>query len=140
MVGESAVASDTVGHAFMWQNGVMTDLGVLPETDSSFAQGINEHGQAVGRSYGGTTPARAFLWDEINGLQDLNDMLDASAAGWTLKGAVDINNAGQIVGWGINPDGSQHGYLLTVVPEPSTFVLLGMGAVGLLAHALRRRK
>lgn len=40
-----------------------------------------------------------------------------------------INNAGQIVGDGTLADGTQHGFVLTLsaVPEPSTFVLLGLG-------------
>jgi len=138
VVGESTVASSPIGHAFLWQDDVMTDLGVLPNgNDSSFALGINDDGLVVGQSYG-TTPARAFLWDSVNGMQDLNSMLDSSGAGWTLGAAIDTNNSGQIVGWG-HLNGRTHGFLLTVVPEPSTFALLGMGAFGLLAYAWRRR-
>ena len=138
VVGESGVPSSPLGHAFLWQNGVMTDLGVLPGTDSSWAFSINDSELVVGTSGHGTTPSRAFLWDSTNRIQDLNDMLDSSGTGWTLQGSRDISNAGHIVGWGINPDGASHGFLLTVIPEPSTFVLLAMGALALLAYAWRR--
>ena len=140
VVGESAVASG-VGHAFLWQNGAMTDLGVLPGTVFSLAEGITDSGLVVGASYNPGTQAdhRAFLWNSVNGIQNLNGMLDSSGGGWTLKGCRDISNAGYIVGWGINPDGSQHGFLLTPIPEPSTLVLFGIGAISLLAYAWRRR-
>ena len=32
-------------HAFLWQNGIMTDLGTLPEGSYSYAYGINDNGQ-----------------------------------------------------------------------------------------------
>ena len=38
-----------------------------------------------------------------------------------------INDDGWIVGYGINPDGDSHAYLLT--PEPATLLLLGISAV-----------
>lgn len=146
VVGNSFVpSSPEVGHAFVWQNGVMTDLGVLPGTDSSLALGVNDNGFVVGTSYVGPPSSasghRAFIWDSVNGLQDLNDMLDSSGAGWTLKGCRDISNAGQIVGWGVNPDGSQHrGLLLTIIPEPSTLTLLLVGALGICYGWWRRSR
>ena len=37
-------------------------------------------------------------------MQDLNSILDSSGADWTLGVAEDINDAGQIVGWGVLDD------------------------------------
>ncbi|MCC7147527.1 MAG: PEP-CTERM sorting domain-containing protein [Phycisphaeraceae bacterium] len=60
---------------------------------------------------------------------DLNSLLVPNT-GWVLREALDINNKGQIVGWGINPQGQERAFLLNVVvPEPSTatVMLLGVG-------------
>ena len=146
IVGESWSDSSGLHRAILWQDDVMTDLGVLPDgSDCSIAEGINDSGFVVGTSYVGPPDSasshRAFIWDSVNGMQDLNDMLDSSGAGWTLKGCRDISNAGHIVGWGINPDGSQHGFLLTVIPEPSTFIIwFLLGALGITVGWWRRRR
>jgi len=68
---------------------------------------------------------------------DLNDLVDP-AAGWELTYAADINDTGQIVGTG-RIGGVQHGFLLSPVPEPSSAVLLVLGALGLLTLARARR-
>ena len=54
---------------------------------------------------------------------NLNDHLDASGDGWILRYATGINDLGQIVGIGINPQGDQEAFLLLPVntrPELST--------------------
>ena len=43
--------------------------------------------------------------------------------------AYDINEAGQIVGQGYDPDGYDHAFLLTPIPEPSMVSLLGLAFV-----------
>jgi probable HAF family extracellular repeat protein len=116
-------------NAFVWQNGTMTNLG------PGVAEGINDSGVAVG-----SNPNGLFVWDSVNGLQNANYLLDSSAAGWALYGARDINNVGQIAGWGAHPSGEIHGVLLTPVPEPSAVILLLLGAAGLLAYAGRRKR
>ncbi len=50
-----------------------------------------------------------------------------------------INDKGQICGYGINPSGQQDAFLLSPTPEPSVFVLLVVGAVGLLGYVSWRR-
>jgi len=48
-----------VSHAFLWQNGVMTDLGTLDF--SSAASAINDSGQVVGSSRDASGNCRALL-------------------------------------------------------------------------------
>jgi hypothetical protein len=52
------------------------------------------------------------------------------AAGWVLKDAWDINDAGQIIGRATSSSGAVGFYLLTPVPEPA---VLGLSLVALAA-------
>jgi probable HAF family extracellular repeat protein len=126
--------------AFLWSSGTgIQDLGDLPGgSDQSAANGINDSGQVVGSSYAATGD-RAFLWSSGSGMFDLNDYLDASGSGWTLYSARAVNDAGQIVGSGYI-GGQPHAFLLTPVPEPGTFALLGIVGVCLGGYVWRKRK
>jgi hypothetical protein len=49
--------------------------------------------------------------------------LNPSGSGWTLSRALYTNDSGQIVGYGSNPSGQTHPFLLTPLPAPRlTFV------------------
>ena len=126
------VVGDSDGHAFLYSNGAMIDLDPLHGT--SYARGINDSGQAVGY-FVSDSGDRAFLYSGGTST-DLNSLV---ASSWTLERAYAINDAGQIVGYGYNPQGQQDALLLTPVPEPSTFVLLSIGAAALLAYGWRKR-
>ena len=91
----------------------------------------------MGKSGEGNSYA-AFLYDHSNGtVANLNDLIDP-ASGWRLIEAEAINDSGQIVGYGVSPSGFGRP-ILTPIPEPSSIVLLGIGAMSLLAYAWRRR-
>jgi len=136
VVGYSGAATGTRG--FLWENGTMTDLGFLPGFgDFSIAYGINNAGQVVGGS-GAANAGIPFLWQ--NGtMTDLNTFAGVVGTGWTLTQARAINDLGQIVGSGINPQGASRAFLLAPVPEPETYgmLLAGLGVMGFMA---RRRK
>lgn len=118
------------GHAFLWRDGVMTDLGAFegtPVINYSEPAAINDKGQIAGNSVIGNGFTHPFLWE--NGVMtDLGGMdggvtkavaINASgqivgngarhAFSWTAAGgmvdlgfgtvAVDVNDAGQVVGW-----------------------------------------
>jgi len=135
IVGSSTIkSSERHSHAFLYDGGKMTDLGTLGGA-SSVGRGINDGGQVVGWSDG-----RAFLY-EGGKMTDLNKLIPANS-GWVLESATGINNKGQIAGWGTNPKGEQHAFLLTPVevPEPGSLTLVGLGALGLAGYAWRRRR
>lgn len=79
-------------HAFLWENGKMTDLGTLGGR-RSLARAINIQGQVVGWSeITGSQTAHAFLWS--NGeMKDLGTL-----PGFVGSNAASINDRGQVVG------------------------------------------
>lgn len=81
-------------HAFYWsQTGGMVDIGpYLPFPSESGAYGINELDQVVGYSHNINGYSRAFLWDSVNGMEDIGTL------GGNTSIARSINSLSQIVG------------------------------------------
>jgi probable HAF family extracellular repeat protein len=102
IVGESETETGE-RHAFLWQNGVMTDLGTLG--GPSYAVKINENGQIVGYSYTENGENHAFLWE--NGVMtDLGTFPNTE-----FSSAAAINDKGQIVGTSYTENGENHAFL-----------------------------
>jgi probable HAF family extracellular repeat protein len=133
------VVGQSDNHAFLYSGGKMTGLP-LPDGPYSTATAINNAGQVVG-AFSMPYSAHAYLFS--NGkVTDLNSVLPANS-GWLLQYASAINNKGQILAGGIGPGGQAVHVLLTPVaevPEPGSLALLSVGAVGLAAHAWRKRR
>jgi probable HAF family extracellular repeat protein len=126
-------------HGFVWQNGLLKDIGALSQSvEGSVALDINNSGSVVG--YSG---ANAFIWNE-EGMSDLNGLIDPldplRSLTW-LRSASAINDAGQIVGYGVI-SGQTHAYMLTpniqAVPEPESWILMLTGLVVISATIKRK--
>ena len=100
IVGASATweqAGDEIQHAFIWENGVMRDLGLLADRPcetfpervcgGSAAYDINNNGVAVGVSSDGGPGRHGVRWSN-GAIQDLGH-------GW----AIALNDAGDVIGY-----------------------------------------
>jgi probable HAF family extracellular repeat protein len=95
VIGDGERWDTDATHAFMYHNGVTTDLGALdPSTDYSEAYGINAAGDIVGTSLDAASAYHAFMYSH-GAMHDLGSF-DGLAI------AYDINNAGAVVGFGAN--------------------------------------
>jgi probable HAF family extracellular repeat protein len=100
-----------IHHGFLWKDGVMTDLGTLSDPCSR-ALSINEDGQIVGvTSPCGGEFTRAFLWENGGPLVDLNSLI-VNGSGFTVREGDFINDAGEIAGRAILPNGDVHAVIL----------------------------
>lgn len=115
IIGYAATSSADGYRAYLFMNGRVTDLlGTQPGT--SFAFAINNLGQILG-SVGPNSPGAGRLFLYSDGQLTFIDEFNVLNAKWSFFSADDINDAGQIVGWGLNPQGRSHAYLLTPVPK-----------------------
>lgn len=144
VVGRSATA-DGQNVTVYWGAGETSPelLPVLTERPGSYVRAwqINNRSLAVGELRDATDTERfATLWardaDEWQSI-DLQTLIPPES-GWDLSGALSINDAGQIVGYGA-VDGQQRAFLLTpeAVPEPSAITAVIVTAC--LGYFGRRR-
>lgn len=106
----SPMTCDTT-HAFVWQRGTMSDLGVLTSGGCSNARSVNSRMQIVGDSDDCAGNGSAFLW-ENGSLVDLNTLVVSNPSGAQLTIALSINERGEIAAQGLLPNGDLHAFLL----------------------------
>jgi probable HAF family extracellular repeat protein len=120
IVGYSRTPGGTY-RAYFSDGETAIDLGTLPGCEHSAATRLNNAGTVIGNAFNGAgtfwpygVPAasgRAFVWRD-GVLLDTNNLIPAGS-GWTsLNGLRDINERGQIAGYGVRA-GRYRGFLLT---------------------------
>lgn len=150
IVGYSKNASG-YSTAFSYVNGTMTSLGQLNSGRNSVANAINASGTIVGFAVNGPIGHQeAVIFNGAGSITSLNTLVDPTSAGFSyLTQALDINDLGQIVGYGVPIGGSlsaQQAFLLTPiasapVPEPATYAaIFGVLALGATLAYCRRQK
>jgi probable HAF family extracellular repeat protein len=112
IVGYSGTNNNgNISHAILYSEGAMEDIGALNGKVAT-AYGINGSGQIVGSTrVMNDYRYHAFLYSG-GVMQDLNSLAIPTNSGWVLQQANAINDAGQIVGSGLNPSGQQEAFLL----------------------------
>jgi probable HAF family extracellular repeat protein len=126
--------------AFRWTSADgMVGLGILPGGDSSSATAVSSDGSVVvGNSYtawGFPRINEAFIWDQVNGMRRLEDVLVAGGAdltGWSeLTAATGISADGRtIVGYGNHNDDQEA--FIAVIPEPASVGLFAFAGLAIL--------
>jgi probable HAF family extracellular repeat protein len=118
LVGSAGPHSAPPGHAFVYTDGVMTDL--FPGDAGTFSQAtaINEAGQVVGyRRWDPIGPSQPFQYSEAVGVTILNPFevqpIAATGAAWG------INASAEIVGTAASPSFEPHAFLLLPSVTPA---------------------
>jgi probable HAF family extracellular repeat protein len=109
VAGDSRTADQSF-NGFLWRHGTMIDLPPVGGAAQSFAIGVNDRDQVVGKATDADfNELAAVLWVGGHGY-DLNSLVAPSAL--QMTSAFYINDRGDIVGHGVLPDGSQRVFLL----------------------------
>ncbi len=153
IIGQILTGTDPLtssSNPYLYQDGVTIDLGSLGGTRGDALE-INSKGQVVGNSFIDplNITQHAFLWNKGQ-IIDLNTIV-GDLGGWTLTTAVSINDRGDIVARGTNPDFiyvnangqtvlQTRSFVLRSTPEAGTTVsLLALGSLGILSLAYRQK-
>jgi probable HAF family extracellular repeat protein len=123
VVGGTTTAGEVSFDATLWRGGAITDLGTLDGDCGNLARAVNSTGQIVGESDScdGIT-IRAVLWDKGE-IVDLNTLIPPNSS-LQLGIAENINDRGEIAGWGGRPAGCEdvlacgHAFLLIPCVTP----------------------
>jgi probable HAF family extracellular repeat protein len=133
--------TDGQSQAVLWNpDGTVELLGLPSGASGTSARDINNSGLIVGDVVAGAGNY-AFLHRDGQ-LHDLNDLISGPSDFLRLTNALGINDRGQVVGYGVLAGGGIRGFVLTVVPEPSSVLLavIGLGIAGVVVPGRARRR
>jgi probable HAF family extracellular repeat protein len=111
--------------AYVWQGGVLTDLGALIPGYSSFASAINARGEVVGLSENGQIDPLTGNYEAIAVLWRNGIINNLGTLGGNQSAANAINDRGQVVGAALN-----------AVSDPFASISLGCPGLGSTTFAL----
>ncbi|MEW5848867.1 MAG: hypothetical protein AB2A00_08630 [Myxococcota bacterium] len=130
----------SIPHAFVWEDGVFVDIheaARLDPTRPSQAFAVNDEGVVVGQADFGAGN-RGFVWKD-GALQELSGLTRTTPS----AGAVDINNAGEIVGVAgvvVGPETFPRAVVWTLLDSTiSGPVEIPIGAVSSIPRAINAR-
>ena len=111
VTGQAFTSGNSALHGFLWKKGVLTEIGTVEGDGGSDGLSINSANQIVGVSAAcDGSVLHSFLWE--NGkIVDLNSRI-SHGSDMQLLVAGNINNSGEIAGFGVLPNGDQHAFLL----------------------------
>lgn len=114
--GNGVVVGTSEFGAFRWQDGVLQILpsGTGPSNPLDEALAINRQGMVVGSAMWGAN-RRAAIWKQGR-VRDLNNYACVRHSGWVLRQATGINDRGDIVGNGTNPEGRSAAFKMVQRP------------------------
>jgi probable HAF family extracellular repeat protein len=139
VVGNANVTAEGQFRGAIWDaNGVATYIDTLGG-NRSHLYGVNDSDEIVGYARNADGKAQAIVADTDGNITDLNTLV-VDMTGWqSLATAYDINEAGQIVGYGTLENGDFGAFLLSpvTVPVPAAIWLFGT-ALGMLGWMRRR--
>jgi len=111
VTGQAWTSGNAALRGFFWKNGILTDIGTVEGDGCSGGLSINSTNQIVG--FSATCDGsvfHAFLWEDGK-IVDLNSLISRGADLHLLQ-ATNINDRGEIAGFGVLPDGDGHAFLL----------------------------
>ncbi len=132
---DGSVVVGRSGHqAFRWTPSEgMVGLGDLPGGEfSSQAFGVSADGSLVIGNSSTVGGFEAFIWDAVNGMQNLKSIFideGLDLTGWRLTDAWGVSADGRtFAGTGINPQGNQEAWIASIartpIPEPGALALV----------------
>jgi probable HAF family extracellular repeat protein len=107
-------------HGFQWQNGVLTDLGALPDVNSSAAFGVNESGLVAGVSENGSIDPLTGYPEEDAVVWERGRIENLGTLGGNNSIAFALDDWGQVVGAAANAIPDQYAFGQPYLAE-STF-------------------
>jgi probable HAF family extracellular repeat protein len=111
----AVAGTNSAGHAAVYSDGVVTDLGLLPGSDSGVgpytnATAINSSGEVVGQASPDGAGVYAFSYSN-GAMVNIGYLPGAVTPGTFFSTAFGVNDSGQITGFSYGPDGLCHGFL-----------------------------